>query len=345
MILLVGGADLSHAVSSPAGSRSGVSDPRPPQAEAPARAVTLSEGFDNVFSGPEGNPPGPGGVCTLNLSGWFAKNNSSPLGSTCAYQGFASVFTAQAGADNAYVAMNFNSTNNIGTISTWLLTPPLNFNSGAELRFWSRRGVTTSVFPDRLEIRLSTSAASTNVGTLATDVGDFGTVLGTINPSLVTGSSCITPAAAPGSGGYPDTWCEYRLTNANGIPTSGSGRIAFRYFVTDGGPDGANSNYIGIDTVSYDEGTSAGADLSITKTDGSATEVPGTAVTYTIVASNAGPNPVTGATVADTFPASITGVSWTCVGAGGGTCTASGSGNINDSVNLPVGGSVTFTAT
>jgi len=65
-------------------------------------------------------------------------------------------------------------------------------------------------------------------------------------------------------------------------------------------------------------------------------------VTYTITASNAGPNNDTGATVADTFPASLT-CTWTCVGAGGGTCTASGSGNINDTVNLPAGGSVTYT--
>src|SRR5258708_24623410 len=58
---------------------------------------------------------------------------------------------------------------------------------------------------------------------------------------------------------------------------------------------------------------------------------------------NAGPSNATGATVADTFPASLT-CTWTCVGAGGGTCTASGSGNINDTVNLPSGGSVTYTA-
>ena len=32
------------------------------------------------------------------------------------------------------------------------------------------------------------------------------------------------------------------------------------------------------------------------------------------------------------------------MGAGGGTCPASGSGNINDSANLPSGGSVTYTA-
>ena len=72
------------------------------------------------------------------------------------------------------------------------------------------------------------------------------------------------------------------------------------------------------------------------------TATPGGSVTYTITASNAGPD-ASGATVADTFPASLT-CTWTCVGAGGGTCTAAGSGNINDSVNLPVGASVTYTA-
>ena len=85
------------------------------------------------------------------------------------------------------------------------------------------------------------------------------------------------------------------------------------------------------------------ADLAITKTDGVATATPGGSVTYSITASNAGPDAVTGATVADTFPAALT-ATWTCVGAGGGTCTAAGSGNINDTVNLPAGGSVTYTA-
>ena len=69
----------------------------------------------------------------------------------------------------------------------------------------------------------------------------------------------------------------------------------------------------------------------------------GGSVTYTITASNAGPSNAPGSTVADTFPASLT-CTWTCVGAGGGTCTASSSGNISDTVNLPAGGSVTYTA-
>ncbi len=86
-------------------------------------------------------------------------------------------------------------------------------------------------------------------------------------------------------------------------------------------------------------------DLAITKTDGAASEVPGTPVTYTIVVTNAGPSNAAGATVADTFPAAISGVNWTCVAAGGASCAAGGSGNINDTVNVPVGGSVTYTAT
>ncbi len=101
---------------------------------------------------------------------------------------------------------------------------------------------------------------------------------------------------------------------------------------------------LAIDDVTVTACQPLGADLSITKTDGLATATPGTSTTYTITASNAGPQGVTGATVADTFPAVLT-CNWTCVGAGGGTCTAAGAGNINDSVNLPNGGSVTYTAT
>jgi hypothetical protein len=33
------------------------------------------------------------------------------------------------------------------------------------------------------------------------------------------------------------------------MPTSGSGRVGFRYFVTNGGPSGTNGNFIGIDSL------------------------------------------------------------------------------------------------
>ncbi len=98
-------------------------------------------------------------------------------------------------------------------------------------------------------------------------------------------------------------------------------------------------------TINVNEPT-IDADLSITKTDGVTSVDPGATTTYTITASNPGPDPVTGATVADTLPATLTVVSWTSVGAGGAAGNdASGTGNINDVVDLPSGASLTYTVT
>jgi uncharacterized repeat protein (TIGR01451 family) len=91
---------------------------------------------------------------------------------------------------------------------------------------------------------------------------------------------------------------------------------------------------------------STDADLQITKTDGKTEAVPGTRDTYTIVVTNAGPSSVTGAMVTDTFPAIFTGVTFTATATGGATgFTAGGSGNINDTVNMPVGSTITYLAT
>jgi uncharacterized repeat protein (TIGR01451 family) len=87
------------------------------------------------------------------------------------------------------------------------------------------------------------------------------------------------------------------------------------------------------------------ADVAIVKTDGQATHTPGTAITYTITVTNAGPSTAPVVTVADTFPAAITGVTWTCVGSAGATCAVpAAAGNIVTTVTLPPGGSAAFTA-
>ena len=85
------------------------------------------------------------------------------------------------------------------------------------------------------------------------------------------------------------------------------------------------------------------ADLSITKDDGVSSVAPGAPVVYTITAENPGPGDATGATVADAFPAGLTCSSWTC-SSNGGTCTASGAGDINDTVDLPAGTDITYSA-
>ena len=87
------------------------------------------------------------------------------------------------------------------------------------------------------------------------------------------------------------------------------------------------------------------ADLSITKTDGQTSAMPGQVVTYAIVAGNAGPSAVTGATVTDVLPAVLSGASWTCTATAGSSCPPSGSGGINHPVALLVGGSATFVLT
>ena len=69
----------------------------------------------------------------------------------------------------------------------------------------------------------------------------------------------------------------------------------------------------------------------------------GGVVTYTLVVRNAGPNAVTGARVFDPVPGILHGVTWTCTASLGSRCPASGIGAIDVLVDLPVGGTVTFT--
>ena len=87
------------------------------------------------------------------------------------------------------------------------------------------------------------------------------------------------------------------------------------------------------------------ADLSITKTDSSATATPGSPVTYTVIVSNAGPSDVVGAAVVDSLPASLSAVTWVCSVSGSGSCPASGSGSISTTASLAVGATATFTIT
>jgi hypothetical protein len=87
------------------------------------------------------------------------------------------------------------------------------------------------------------------------------------------------------------------------------------------------------------------ADVAITIDDIVATAVAGNAVTYAVTASNNGPDSLLGAPVTATFASELTGCTWTCAGSGGGSCAATGSGNIADSPALPAGGSATYTAT
>jgi len=240
-----------------------LADLTPPGAQSFNPRALLTENFDNVSAAAA--PPAANGDCTVNMAGWVARNRSTTLGTTCVFQGNPTVFNSQAGAANSYAAMNFNSTTGTNTISTWLLTPVVNFTANSALEFWVRGG-TGNTFPDRVQVRVSTAAAGTDVGASSTAVGTFTTLLLDINPTYAGDFAC--PAAGVTNvstiTGFPNAgWCRVRLNGAaGGLPTSGSGRIAFRYFVENGGPTGTNSNFIGIDTFSYEDGVAIGPVVS-----------------------------------------------------------------------------------
>ncbi len=186
-------------------------------------------------------------ISLLAGNGWLIQNNSTPVGSISWFQGTATTatptpgpFNSYTGAANSYIGVNFNSTGSTGTISNWLITPNRTLRNGDVFTFYTRKptiGAGQTDYPDRLEVRLSTNGASTNVGSGAAGTGDFSTLLLSVNPTLTTNV-------------YPQVWTQYTITIA-GLPAPTSGRIAFRYFVTGAGSLGTNSDYIGIDQVVY----------------------------------------------------------------------------------------------
>jgi hypothetical protein len=229
MVLSMLGTNAQQVPGDIFGARStGSGDPQPmvePQSEPDPNkllsgVLLIDEGFEDVTS----------------LPGWFMQNNSSPVGTTEWFQGNTGVFPAYDGPTDAYIAANFNNGSGTSTISNWLLTPEVDLKNGDVFSFWTRCPA-GSIFPDRLELRLSLNGNATNVGSLPTDVGDFTTLLLSVNPTLA-------------QGGYPETWAQYQVV-LSGIPANSTGRFALRYYVASGGPSGGNSDYIGIDRVQF----------------------------------------------------------------------------------------------
>ncbi|NCY03436.1 MAG: DUF11 domain-containing protein, partial [Planctomycetia bacterium] len=86
------------------------------------------------------------------------------------------------------------------------------------------------------------------------------------------------------------------------------------------------------------------ADLAILKTDGSATYLAGQPTVYTITVSNIGPSDVLGARVVDTLSPLVGSATWTAVFTNG-SGAPSGSGSINQLINLGFGGTAVYTVT
>ncbi len=181
----------------------------------------------------------------INKKGWIAINNSRPLGTSTWTQGVYTIdnfgnfagFPAHSSVASAteYAYCDFTSGAEIATLSCWLISPVLNIQNGDLISFWTRAGDPPILYPDRLQVYANLKNDGINVGSDTSSVGDFDQLIFDINPNL-------------NDTDYPTSWEKFEWT-VNGINAAGriKARIGFRYYVTSGGPNGSNSNFIGID--------------------------------------------------------------------------------------------------
>ncbi len=198
--------------------------------------------------------------------GWMIVNNSRPIGTMAWVQGFYYISMHHGiepgklggsenvnysstggfgGANPSYSGADFiMTTANCGTgkaeCSNWLISPETIMKDGDEISFYTRTYQYPAQAADRLQVRINTKGGVTDVGTTASSTGSFDNVLLEINPNL----------QLDGDEAYPDEWTKYTV-KISGLPAPKKARIAFRYYVPDGGPLGKNSTGIGIDKFTF----------------------------------------------------------------------------------------------
>lgn len=168
------------------------------------------------------NMDGDNTVTGLEARGYvaFRGPNAGPAGTTFWFQGNPATFVAYNGPDNGYVGANFNATTGANNIDNWLVLPATHTLNGDSLTFFSR-STTSATWVDSIRVMYSQSGSTTAGGDWV-ELGRF-------------------------------------MVNNNGVwerrsyaaPVGGvNSRFAIRYCVVQGGPSGANSDYIGIDQIS-----------------------------------------------------------------------------------------------
>ncbi|MFD8086385.1 hypothetical protein ACFV4F_32345 [Kitasatospora sp. NPDC059722] len=133
-------------------------------------------------------------------------------------------------------------------------------------------------------------------------------------------------------------------STGNGVGGTSGGRTDAQYVSGSGIGDGGGYADGGNGEIVIEWVTQVG--LSVQKTASPTTYVPGQALTYTVVVSNAGPAPAVNAAVRDALPSALSAFTWTCSAASGNSCgDASGTGSIDTTATIAVGGRVTYTVT
>ena len=194
---------------------------REPFTDIDWKPITLNgDGTDAIFVD---DMNGVNSVAGLEARGWFF-DDVDGVGSTTTFQGNTAVFTAYEGPDTGYVAENFNGAFGGGfLIDQWLISPEVTVAAGDTLKFW-HRSPDGSSWPDPLEVWVSSTAGTTAAA--------FDIPLDAFNASI-TG------------------WQQY----VGNFTAAGTVRFAVRYYTTDGGPAGNESNYVGMDLFEVESGS------------------------------------------------------------------------------------------
>ncbi len=147
---------------------------------------------------------------------------SGPQGAAATwFQGNATVFNAFNGAPTSYVAANYQVVTGTNNIDSWLVLPDLDVVTGDTIRFRCRSVQSTDPFPDSVRVMYNPLGGTTPESVGWIELGRF---------------------RASNNG----VW-ELKSFTA---PSDGlSARFAIRYNVVNGGPLGANSDYMGIDAL------------------------------------------------------------------------------------------------
>jgi uncharacterized repeat protein (TIGR01451 family) len=238
----------------------------------------------------------------------------------------------------AFLTGNSSTTPTLSDATVCYTTP-----ASADLSITNTDGVQTAVPGGTVTYSIHAANAGPNAVTNATVADAFPATLSACHWTC-SGAASGT-CAASGSGNISDSTvnlpvgASVNYSATCSIAASATGTLINTASISSSTSDPATGN----NSASDSDTLTPQADLSISNSDGAASVSAGGTTTYTLVATNNGAANVTGATVTDTFPSSLT-CTWTCSASAGSSCPASGSGNISSSVNLLDNGSATFSA-
>lgn len=191
------------------------------------------------------NFPFDGTTDGMLTAGWQKINMSNPegAGNWLIPTAASTVFTTggNTGGATSFVLVNYTSTTGAGEISNWLISPTITVQNGDVVSFYTRKGGdgTGTIYPDNLQLTMSANGDASVLPSIdENDLGDFTTLAVEINPNLDSSS-------------YPFEWTQYTYT-VSGLTGLTPVKFGFRYYVTNGGPSGDNSDIIAVDDFSVD---------------------------------------------------------------------------------------------